>query len=232
MNRISTDAEIVKDQSESSDLGTVDDKEAWLSESERYALDYFRANYQKGGSKTFPLAQSLQDQLFALYLNGKSLSEIRALNPHLMFGQIVDAAVTGCWHQLRQDYLNEIQTRANVRLRQIASEAVEHLADQMAVAHKLQGDALKKYLQTGNPADLGGFGITSIKQYKDVAELLITMTGQKQKSTLTVKGEINHTAEGGGSTKVFKPLSQLAKERRETEAENIKKTKESSRNKK
>jgi hypothetical protein len=211
-------AEIVK--SESTDLERleeVEDKLAWLSESERYALDYFRATYQKNGSRTFPLAQTLQEQLFSLYLNGKSLSEIRALNPQLMLGQIVDAAITGDWHQLRQDYLNEIQNRASVRLKQIACESVDFLADQMATAHKLQGDALKRYLQTGNPADLGGYGVGSIKQYKDVAELILKMTGQDKTSTLNIKGEISHTDRSvdGKQQSAGKTLAQLAKEKKE-----------------
>lgn len=222
-NPVVVNAEIVKSGSVELAEREQDAELIWLSDSERYALDYFRSNYQKGGSKTYPLAPSLQEQLFQLYLNGKSLSEIRALNPHVMLGQVVDAAVTGKWHQLRQEYLGALQQRAAERLRQIACEAVDHLADEMAATHKLRGEAIKRYLQTGDESDLGGVSLCGIKQYKDVAELLLKLTGQDKNSTLTVKGEISHTTQDAPQgTGTVKTLAQRVSEKKAKELEDQK----------
>jgi hypothetical protein len=211
-------AEIVESKSRELSVKEVDDKLAWLSESELYALEYFRKTYQKGGANTFPLAPSLQEQLFRLYLNGKSLSEIRALNKHLMFGQIVDAAVAGDWNHQRQEYLSTIAERSRIRLQQIACESLDFLADQMSAAHKQHGEAAQRYLQTGNPDDLGSFGIGSLRQYKEAAELLLKLTGQDKNSTVNVTGQINHIASSevsGQST--GKTLAQLAAEKKSKE---------------
>jgi len=167
---------------------------SWLSEPERYALSYFRLNYQKGGSATFSIAPSEQAKLFGLYLNGKSLGEIRRLtHPSFSLGQIVDAAVTGDWESEKRDYQSGLFQKTRERLQQIGCESLDFLADSLAAAHKQHGDNLKRFLISGNPNDLGAFGIDSVRKYKEVAELMLKMSGQDKASTLTVKGEVLHT---------------------------------------
>jgi hypothetical protein len=192
----------------------------WLSDSEKYALKYFRANFQKGEAHTFPLSVDSQIELFELYLNGRSLSEIRQANPKFSLGQIVDSAVVGDWQQKKQEYLETLLQNAKSRLQQISCESVRFLSDQMAVAHKIQGEKLQKYLQTGNEDDLGEFGIKNLRQYKEAAELLVRVTGQDKISTVNVQGEVKHSgneAVGEISPKrTIKELAELkkAKERR------------------
>jgi hypothetical protein len=172
-------------------------KVTWLSESENHALEYFknnRAGDLKLGSNSFSIAPSVQAQLFALYLNGKSCTEIRKLNPNFSLGQVVDAAVQGDWETQKQEYLNGLMKKARDRLQQTGCEAISFLADQLAAAHKMHGDSVAKYLQTGDPADLGSFGIGSMKQYRDALELLLTASGANKTSTLNVQGEVFHTS--------------------------------------
>jgi hypothetical protein len=201
---VAIDAEIVEDEVASvnkelanvnKELGKVDEKTSWLTESEKYALDYFQKNYQKGGASTYPIAPSTQVQLYALYLQGRTLSEIRQLNhPSFSLGQIVYSAVENDWEGQRKEYLAGLMGKARERLQQIGCESVGFLADSLAAAHKQHGEALQKYIQSGNVADLGAFGIGSVRQYKEVAELILRMTGQDKTSTLNVKGEVLHTA--------------------------------------
>jgi hypothetical protein len=172
-----------------------EDKLAWLNPAEKYALEYFQSNYQKGGASTYSIAPSVQAQLFGLYLNGRSLGEIRKLNhPSFSLGQIVSAAVENDWYNERKLYQSGLMQAARERLQQIGCESVGFLADSLAAAHKQHGQALQKYIQTGNPADLGAFGVGSIRQYKEIAELLLKITGQEKTSTLNVKGEVLHTS--------------------------------------
>lgn len=187
------DVEVVEKASQNQELQRTVSETDWLSESEKYALDYFKKNYCKGDVNSFPLAPSLQEKLFTLFLNGKSFAEIRKINPNLSLGQIVFAAVDGKWNQQRQEYLATLLEKSRQRLQQVACEGVSFVADQLSAAHKMYGDNLQRYLQSGNPADLGGFGVTTHKQYRDACELLLKLTGQDKQSTINNKGEILHT---------------------------------------
>jgi len=209
--------------SQSNALEKADDKEFWLTPGEKYALQYFKTKFQKGGIETYPLAPSTQAQLYTLFLNGRTLSEIRQLNPQFGLGQIVDAAVNGNWYQEKLDYQANLLKAARERLQQIGSESVSFLADSLAAAHKQHGQALLRYLQSGNEADLGAFGIGSIRQYKEVLELLLKATGQEKNSTtnLNIKGVVEHVAGesvvGAEVSSKGKSLAQLAAEKKNRE---------------
>jgi uncharacterized protein YfaQ (DUF2300 family) len=75
-------------------------------------------------------------------------------------------------------------------------EAIGFACDLMAGFHKLQGDKLKKYIQTGDPAELGELSTMNIKTYVTAVELLLKLTGQdKQGSDKKITGEIVHKHE-------------------------------------
>jgi hypothetical protein len=190
-------SETPKSQSELVKSEVIDDKLAWLDDSEKYALSYFKDSFQKGGPSTYAIAPSTQAELFTLFLNGRSLKEIRKLNhPRFSLGQICHAAIEGDWENQRKDYLAGLMGKARERLQQIGCEAIMFMGDSLAAAHKMHGDALAKYMQSGNPADQGAFGITSIRQYKEVLELLLKASGADKTSNtnLNVRGSIEHVA--------------------------------------
>lgn len=168
-----------------------DDPLAWLDEPERHAYAYFMANRNKRGqAATFPLAPGVSAGLFELYLNGRSLHEIHSQFTQYGLGQIVHAAVEGGWNDQRSTYLAGLMDRAKGRALQSAAESVEFIADAMAAAHKKHGAALRAYLVSGNPNDLGAFGIGSLKQYKDLVEILMKVTGQDGRRS--VGGTVKH----------------------------------------
>lgn len=129
-------------------------------------------------------------------------------------GQIVYAATEGDWYNQRLEYLSKLPDRARVRLQQVACEAVEYMADQLAATHKLNGNAIKKFLQTGNPDDLGGLPLGSFRQYKEVLELLIKASGQDKISTVNVKGEIVHTQTEAPASGGVRSLAEIAREKK------------------
>jgi hypothetical protein len=199
----------------------VSDPNEWLSDVEKSELELFRKNLCKGPSRNFPVAQSTATQLFCLYLNGKTLPEIQALNPTLSMGQIVYAAVEGNWYKHRLDYLARLPDKAKLRLQQIACEAVDFMGDQLAAAHKMHGEAIQKYLQSGNSDDLGSFGINSIRQYREVLELLVKATGQNNTSTVNVKSEVVHSIAPSTEAPKVLSLGALAQDKKRKEEEEL-----------
>jgi hypothetical protein len=198
----------------------VDESLSWLSVDELACLTHFRdpKNYCRGGSTTVPIAPSVAEQLFTLYLAGKSLTEIRRLNHQYYLGQIVDAAVSGNWHIQRQQYLSELSARSADRLKQTAMECVDFMADQLSVTHKMHGDALKKYLQTGNPTDLGSFGSLSPTMYKSIFELLLKASGaDRPQNNITIKGDMINTTAPVQKNVIKKTLAERTAEKKSLE---------------
>jgi hypothetical protein len=169
---------------------------AWLEKPEREALDYFVKNRNLPGSRYAPISASVALGMFNLYLNGRSIREIWDMNRAAFgFGQVVHAAVEGNWFEHKAKYLEGLFESAALRAKQAVAEGAEFTADMMAAAHKLHGMAIRKFLQTGNIEDLGAMGITSLRQYKELIEIHMKLTGQDkvQKVGGTIKHEHSHT---------------------------------------
>jgi hypothetical protein len=60
----------------------------------------------------------------------------------------------------------------------------------MSVTHMLWADAINKYMQTRDPECLKDLGVGSIRSYKDLIEMMIKLTGQDQKKS--VSGVVEH----------------------------------------
>ncbi len=144
------------------------------------------------GSDKPGLAPSLNAKLFNLFLQGKSCEEIRRMNPSLSLGEIVAGAVEGDWHRRRDEHLDELLTQTSVRIQQTTLETADFVCDLLAVANREHGDRLRRYLQTGNEAELGDFRISSLPALKMVIETLQKLTGQERNQKLHVVGEVLH----------------------------------------
>lgn len=158
-----------------------------LTPEEKKALKLYRAKNDP------PLAPQIQMQLFELYLNGSSCEEIQRLNPNVPLGMIVRARIDGDWDRRLSDYRDRLLTEVRTRVEQVQVESVMFTADMLAAANKMNGDKLKKFIQTGDSRELGDLNITSLKQYRDAVELLLKLTGQDRK--VEVKGEQKTTIE-------------------------------------
>jgi len=127
-----------------------------------------------------PLAPSTQAGMFELYLNGMSLEEIQRSNKDYRLGAIVRSFIDGDWEEKRMEYVRQLLSTIASRVAQVQSESVRFISDLLAVAHKQNGEKLRKYLKSGDEKDLGGFSIQSITVYRQVAETLIKITGTGQ----------------------------------------------------
>ncbi len=132
--------------------------------------------YLRGGGA--PLAPSTAGKFFELFLQGHSCEEIAKLNPGFGLGIVVKARLDHHWDDLRNEHMLELMKGIRSRVQQSHLEAVVFAADAMAVYHKLMGDKFKKFLQTGDPAELGEFKNASFRTYKDFVDMLLKLTGQ------------------------------------------------------
>lgn len=126
------------------------------------------------------LAPSLNAKLFDLYLRGHCCEEIARLNnPHLKLGQVVAARVEGDWDLRRKEHLDRLLTSTSERVQQATMETAEFVCDLLAVANREHGDRLRRYLQSGDPKELGDFKITSLFGLKQAIEVLQKLAGQE-----------------------------------------------------
>lgn len=161
--------------------------ESLLSPQEVEALRKARAS-----GESARLSPQAAAQLFSLYLQGYSVSDLVKQNPNygsLGLGLIVRARIEYNWDEEREKYIQSLMSSVRQTVEKVTLESIQFASDGMAVFHRLAGDRFKKYLQTGDVSTLGDFRDMSFKNYKDFVELLQKLTGQdiqKQKSEITV----------------------------------------------
>lgn len=150
-----------------------------------------------------PLAPLFNKRLYDLYLRGFSCEDISTQNPGLDTGAVARARVDGDWDERRDRYTAELLTDSAASLRQTAAESLNFLSLVLAVAHKEHGEKLRRYLVTGDPADLGDFRIENFKGYKLIIETIAQLIGADQKKTVTHRvaqvGGVVVPAEGDSS---------------------------------
>lgn len=151
------------------------------------------------------LAAAYSARLYELWLQGSTLEQILELNPGLNKGVVLRARVEGLWDERRETYLADLMSNAQDRVKLVALESVNFMGLLLAVANKQHGEKLRRYLQTGDPKELGAFDIQSIKQYKEVIEMLTKITGQDKKPSApggSVSVSVTPGADPGGPSTV------------------------------
>lgn len=140
------------------------------------------------------ISPATRAKLFSLFLQGHDCVEIARLNQGITLGQIVRVRVDDLWDDKRREHIEALLGEVKTRLQQTTLESVEFVSNLLAATHKQYGDQLKKYLQSGDPADLGPFSIHGLRQYREAIQLLRELSGQdSKKGGSQVSGEIIHT---------------------------------------
>lgn len=165
------------------------DATAWLTPGEAYAYEYFCSRLRRAGADTYPIAQSVADQLAVQFLNGRSLEEIRKSSPNFSMGQIVHAAVSNRWDLLRATYAETMLHRAKYRSMVAVSEAVDLAADMIAALRSKYGASIMVAMKEGKAADL------PIRELREVSDILMKLTGQEQRKSVKIEGEVKHTGQ-------------------------------------
>jgi hypothetical protein len=164
-----------------------------LTDREKVALEVYE---QRGGARIAPATQA---QFYSLFLRGKTCDEIADINKGFALGAIIKARVEGDWDRKLDEYRESLFKGVRERLQQIELESVGFLTDMLAAAHRQQGDKLKKYIQTGDESELGDMKISSIKNYKEVLELLIKATGQERQQTIEHRHHVTASSKEEGN---------------------------------
>lgn len=137
---------------------------------------------------------------FELFLQGSSCEEISKLNPAFGLGIIIKARLDHDWDGKREEYITGLFSNIKEKIQKNQLEAIEFSALSMSVFHKLWSTKFKKFIQTGNEAELGDLKDMSFKVYKDISENILKLTGQDKKQQV-VSGEIVHKVEAPAANK-------------------------------
>lgn len=159
-----------------------------LSPQEQYALVYSKEN------KQMEVSRDKADEMFDLFLNGKTCDEIRKLNKGIGLGQIVNCRVRDEWDARRDEHRRSLIEQVPPRVKDAQLIAADFLSDLLAASVLLHWDNIKKYLQDKNKAHLEGTplekGVT-FKQIKEIVEMLRAVTGQENRKTVQVEGSVD-----------------------------------------
>lgn len=153
-----------------------------LTEAEAYQ------KYKESGKPSLSPATSAD--MLRLYLLGHSCEEIAKLNPGFGLGIIVRARVEHKWDQHKEEHLDALLSDVRRLVQQTQVEAVRFVGESMAAFQKMAGEKFQRYIQTGDQSHLGDFKDMGFKQYKDLMEMHLKLTGQDTQKK--VSGEVLH----------------------------------------
>lgn len=170
----------------------ADEPENKLAVREQQSLEEW-----KKGSKGVPLPLAKAVKLYELYLNGYTCEEIFRVNGgRIPLGQIVDARERYEWQARKEAQLQSIYGNIEEKVLKTKNDAIVHVSDMLAVAHKVWGDKLKTFLQEGDPSVLGTTDFANMKLYKELLQMLQVLTNAKEaesaKKDVQIGGTVNH----------------------------------------
>lgn len=139
-----------------------------------------------------PLAQDLSQKFYELFENGASCEEIRKANPGLSLGSIVHARVRDGWDVMRSNHLLDLERDIPERVAKTQLDSADFLQKLLTATHMIHSEALNQFLATGDKKHLAGtpFVNMKLKDYQQIIELLLKVTGQENKKILEVKGSV------------------------------------------
>jgi hypothetical protein len=148
----------------------------FLSESERYAYGIFLKTQEAEISK------DTAEGMYALFQAGKDCKEIQRLNPGFKYGQIVAARVRHHWDVRKAEHRKRLEEDAINNFAITHREGAELARDAITVLIKLNTDAFKKFIQSGNPKDLDGTMLEKGATFAQFEKLLELMGSLNEKA--------------------------------------------------
>lgn len=147
-----------------------------LSEEEKYGLSeeeqklatkYLRKNKTAGALQDLEAAK-----LYEMYLLGDSISKIAQNFPNHPIGQIALTAALRGWAKDRDKMQHTLQDRVRAKVVKSVLDQVDFLTTMMAVTNTEHLEAMARYIQDPINNPKPQMRVTTIKEYKDVAETL------------------------------------------------------------
>lgn len=140
-----------------------------------------------------PISPTLAAQMFSLFLEGYSCSEISKQNKPFKEGEILFLRKKFNWDAEKDKYAQELNGQIRSKLMKQKLESLEFLTNMLAVTHKAQRAKMLKYIQTGDEKDMPETWASSPNGYKNVLEAIQKLTGEDKVSRHEIKNETNVT---------------------------------------
>ncbi len=163
-----------------------------LSDAER---DSYK-EWKKELSPPLPLDASLKS--YELYLNHYSCEDIARISNYPL-GQVVDARLRYDWDSTRDKQIRSLYEKVEEKVLVTKGQALSHITDMMAAAHKLQGEKIKKFLFNGDETALGDLKLATVKDYRELVNLFVALTNPnvggktpQMPGKLKVEGKVDH----------------------------------------
>lgn len=151
-----------------------------LDDKEAAALRYWQA------SKHDELAPAKRTELLSLYLRGYSTDQIRKEHPQFGLGQIVHAKVIDRWDLAIEQYAERLRDSMINQTVLTTMDTARTLVDALAAANLSIGKKARKYLETGNEADLP-FQVDKVREYQALIASFQMVTGMKPTQKIEVQ---------------------------------------------
>lgn len=145
------------------------------------------------------ISDSLSEQFYRMFLEGRTPQEICNENPPFLEKDILYLRYRKDWDAKRQEYLKNLVSSVQQRYAQSKLESAKFLMDLLSVSHKKYGKQMAKYLQTEKEEDFPE--MPSLKYYKEIVETLAKITGEDKK--VQVEGSIIHQVDTKKDDKVI-----------------------------
>lgn len=146
----------------------TDEEKYGLSEEEiKLATRYLRKNKTAGALQDLEAAK-----LYEMYLLGDSISKIAQQFPNYPVAQVALTASLRGWAKDRDRMQYTLQDRVRAKVVKSVLDQVDFLTSMMAVANAEHLEAMIRYVQDPINNPKPAMRVTSIKEYKDVAETL------------------------------------------------------------
>ncbi len=114
-----------------------------------------------------------KDALLEAYLAGADVGELCMMYPETQIGGLVYLKHSEEWPKLRQEFLQDLQYKSQLKLLQTKAMAVSNMSLIVNAFHKELQPKIIEYMKTGDPGVLPEkFNIKSFKDYSRFVELM------------------------------------------------------------
>jgi hypothetical protein len=122
------------------------------------------------------LAELVKDEhkvnnLFALYMSGKTYTEISKIS-RVKKDLVLYMAAKMKWYGKRMEYLDDINSNITKKLTETRVESMNFISSLISMHHKYYGDAINQYLRTGDRDIIDGLDLKQLTQYFKSIEML------------------------------------------------------------
>lgn len=111
------------------------------------------------------------NNLFALYMSGKTYTEISKIS-RVKKDLVLYMAAKMKWYEKRMEYLDDINNNITKKLTATRVESMNFISSLISMHHKYYGDAINDYLKTGDRDIIDGLDLKQLTQYFKSIEML------------------------------------------------------------